>query len=69
MKPIHNRMPVMLTPDNERVWISDESLEDVIHLLQPYDKKEMNAHPVSSRVNSPKNNDISILNIDQQTLF
>ena len=69
MKPIHKRMPVMLTPENERVWISDEPLEKVLHLLKPYDEKEMNAYPVSSRVNSPKNNDISILNIAQQTIF
>jgi putative SOS response-associated peptidase YedK len=69
MKPIHKRMPVMLTPENERVWISDEPLEKVLHLLKPYDEKEMNAYPVSSRVNSPKNNDISILNITQQTIF
>ena len=69
MKPIHKRMPVMLTPENERVWISDEPLEEVLHLLKPYDEKEMNAYPVSSRVNSPKNNDISILNIAQQTIF
>ena len=69
MKPIHKRMPVMLTPENERVWISDEPLEKVLYLLKPYDEKEMNAYPVSSRVNSPKNNDISILNIAQQTIF
>ncbi len=69
MKPIHNRMPVMLTPEMEKVWISDEPLEEVLHLLKPYDETEMNAYPVSKRVNSPKNNDISILTIDQQTLF
>ena len=69
MKPIHNRMPVMLTPDNERVWISDESLEDVMHLLQPYDEKEMNAYPVTKKVNSPKNNDRSVMESDQQLLF
>lgn len=69
MKPIHNRMPVMLTPENERVWISDEPLEEILHLLKPYNEDEMNAYPVSKRVNSPKNNDISILNIEQQTLF
>lgn len=69
MKPIHKRMPVMLTPENERVWISDEPLEKVLYLLKSYDEKEMNAYPVSSRVNSPKNNDISILNITQQTIF
>jgi putative SOS response-associated peptidase YedK len=69
MNPIHNRMPVMLTPEMEKVWISDEPMEEVLHLLKPYDENDMNAYPVSKRVNSSKNNDISILNIDQQTLF
>ena len=69
MKPIHNRMPVMLTPENEKVWISDEPLEEILHLLQPYDAKEMNAYPVSKRVNSPKNNEASLIQNNQQTLF
>jgi putative SOS response-associated peptidase YedK len=69
MKPIHNRMPVMLTLDNERVWISDEPLDEIVHLLQPYDEKEMNAYSVSSRVNSPKNNEASLIENNQQTLF
>ena len=69
MKPIHNRMPVMLTPENERMWISDEPLEGVMHLLQPYNEKEMNAYPVSSRVNSPKNNEASLIENNQRTLF
>jgi putative SOS response-associated peptidase YedK len=69
IKHIHNRMPAMLTPEMEKVWISDEPLEEVLHLLQPYDEKEMNAYPVSSRVNSPKNNEASLIVNDQQTLF
>jgi len=69
MKPIHNRMPAMLTPEMEKVWISDEPLEEILHLLQPYDAKEMNAYPVSSRVNSPKNNEASLIQNNQQTLF
>ena len=69
MKPIHNRMPVMLTPENEREWISDKPLEEVLHLLQPYDEKSMNAYPVSKRLNSPKNNDPGVMVSDQQTIF
>ncbi|HDY75185.1 MAG TPA: SOS response-associated peptidase [Candidatus Marinimicrobia bacterium] len=69
IKPIHNRMPAMLSQETEKVWISDEPLETVLHLLQPYDEEEMNAYPVSTRVNSTKNNDPSLLETDQQTLF
>jgi putative SOS response-associated peptidase YedK len=40
-----------------------------MHLLQPYDEKEMNAYPVTKKVNSPKNNDRSVMESDQQLLF
>jgi len=69
MKSIHNRMPVMLDQENERLWVSDEPLEDVLHLLKPYNENEMNAYPVTKRVNSPKNNDSSVMESDQQSLF
>lgn len=69
MKPIHRRMPAILDPETEKKWISDEPLEDVLRLLEPFDEKEMNAYPVSTRVNSPKKNDPSLLETDQETLF
>ena len=69
IKPIHNRMPALLTSETEKVWISDEPLEDVLRLLTPYDDKEMNAYPVSSSVNSPKNNDPGLIDQNQRTLF
>ena len=53
----------------EKVWISDEPLEEILHLLQPYDAKEMNAYQVSPRVNSAKNNEASLIENNQQTLF
>ncbi|PSQ30635.1 DUF159 family protein [Halobacteriales archaeon SW_6_65_46] len=48
----HHRMPVVLASDGERRWLAepDESL------LTPYDG-EMDAYPVSKRVNSPANDD------------
>ncbi len=69
MKPIHNRMPAILSHETEKVWLSDEPLEKVLRLLQPYDEKEMNAYPVSTRVNSPKNNDPTLIEQNQITLF
>jgi putative SOS response-associated peptidase YedK len=47
---IHNtkrRMPVILRPEEERRWLSDISLDEVLSLLVPHDEKAMEAHTVS----------------------
>jgi putative SOS response-associated peptidase YedK len=51
MKPIHNRMPVMLKPDNYDKWLHEGDKT----LLKPYEKK-MICYPVSTVVNNPKHN-------------
>lgn len=57
MAPIHHRMPVILNPETEKVWlnrnINDADILD--NILQPYPSAEMEAYTVSSLVNSPKN--------------
>ena len=55
LEPIHNRMPVMLTPRVESVWL-DRSIEDpetLTRLLVPYPPSDMEAYEVSTLVNSP----------------
>ena len=57
MKHIHDRMPVILSPEDYDRWL-DPSLthaKEVEDLLKPYHGK-MNATVVISAVNSPKNN-------------
>ncbi|WP_027410007.1 SOS response-associated peptidase [Anoxybacteroides tepidamans] len=54
---IHDRMPVILPPDEQEAWL-DPELEDtdyVKSLLRPYSASEMNMYEVSTIVNSPKN--------------
>lgn len=55
--PIHDRMPVALgDPDQWNRWIDGEVLADEVQdLLAPFPPQEMNAHPVSTYVNSPRN--------------
>ncbi len=62
MKPLHNRMPVILTPETEAYWM-DENLDikEIKHLCQPLDDELLSAHPVSQRVNNPANNDHDLL--------
>ena len=57
MEPIHDRMPVILTRETEAAWL-DRSIDDPValtHLLAPYPAPELEAYPVSTLVNSPRN--------------
>ena len=54
---VHERMPVMLSKETLALWLkSDGKDAALLDLLQPYPAKEMEAHTVSKRVNSPSNN-------------
>jgi putative SOS response-associated peptidase YedK len=56
MAPIHNRMPVILPPLARERWLDPNSPEaDLCALLVPLPSDEMEAYPVSTLVNSPKN--------------
>ena len=58
MKDIHERMPVILKPEDENIWL-DPTIYDsskLNHLLKPLSEEVMEAYEVSSLVNSPRNN-------------
>ena len=56
VRPIHNRMPVILQPEDEEQWLdaSRISFAKAKSLLQPYPEELMNAHDVSTIINSAK---------------
>ena len=56
---IHHRMPVILPPDDYELWLDPEVREpdQLLPLLVPYPAEDMEAYPVSRRVNSPSNNE------------
>jgi putative SOS response-associated peptidase YedK len=59
---LHDRMPVILPPRDYTVWLDpDAARPDLDALLVPYPPELMEAWPVSQRVNSPKNDDPSLL--------
>ncbi|MFF2752772.1 SOS response-associated peptidase [Psychrobacillus sp. NPDC058041] len=65
MLGIHNRMPVIIKRENESDWLNP-LLQDkykLKSLLAPYDAELMEAFPVSSEVNSPKNNHSGLINV------
>jgi putative SOS response-associated peptidase YedK len=55
--PIHNRMPVILSPSAYAQWIDPAPLAPAAlqGLLAPYPANEMTASPVSTLVNDPAN--------------
>ncbi|MEC0612648.1 SOS response-associated peptidase, partial [Bacillus spizizenii] len=63
MKDIHDRMPVILTYDQEKEWLNPLNTEpdDLQSLLMPYNADDMEAYQVSPLVNSPKNNSLELL--------
>ena len=59
---IHNRMPVIVGPADFDRWLDPKaSAADVAGLLKSYPAGEMEAFPVSTRVNSPKNDDAACI--------
>jgi putative SOS response-associated peptidase YedK len=59
MAEVHNRMPVILHPEDEASWLEPSrrdrgSLEP---LLRPYEDDGLDMYKVSEDVNSPRNND------------
>ena len=61
VKPIHERMPVILTPEAEELWLNEQE-KDITDLLNPYEADQMKAFPISSLINSPTNNTPEVLN-------
>ena len=56
IRKIHDRMPVILLPEDYDTWLQDSTPElRLQQLLAPYPAEEMEMYRVSSEVSSPKN--------------
>ena len=57
MAPIHDRMPVILSPEVYGRWLDPEFQDknELLSLLRPFAGDDLIAEPVSTLVNSPKN--------------
>jgi putative SOS response-associated peptidase YedK len=64
MRPIHNRMPVILESKNYDLWLDAEATKPELlqPLLHPYPTEEMTAYPVSTAVNKPTNDSAECIN-------
>lgn len=59
---IHNRMPVIFTPEQETKWIDPLfDFNKASQYLLPYGDSDMVVYPVSAMVNNPKNDNAEIV--------
>lgn len=62
MAQIHDRMPAILTPENESYWLDNSlSTDEYLQLLKTYPSDLMDMYRVSDKVNSVKNNDKDLI--------
>jgi putative SOS response-associated peptidase YedK len=55
LRPIHNRMPVMLSNDDALKWLAvDDEIAHALILLKPYPPEKMEGYDVSPIVNNPR---------------
>jgi putative SOS response-associated peptidase YedK len=58
---IHTRMPVILPEEDHAKWLGEAKDGDLKALLKPFPANQMRIWIISSRVNSPENNDPGII--------
>ena len=57
MAAIHNRMPAILSPEQEKDWLDmDVPTKEVLKLIEPYPEEKMEAYRVSMEVNRVSEN-------------
>ncbi|MBD2002644.1 MULTISPECIES: SOS response-associated peptidase [Cyanophyceae] len=64
MRPVHNRMPVIIDPKDYDLWLDTEVKKPELlqPLLRSYSAEEMTAYPVSTKVNKPVNDSAELIN-------
>lgn len=69
MEPVHNRMPVILSPADYDRWLDPgDPARPPVDLLRPFPAEEMRCWPVSDRVGNVRNNDPQLLEEPQADL-
>ena len=59
MRPIHERMPAIIAPAHYELWLDSRitDKQEIMRYLTSAPSSQLTAYPVSTWVNSPKNND------------
>lgn len=59
---LHHRMAVILSPEDEDVWLHDGiSTQDLLRVLKPFPSEAMEAYPVSTRINTVSADDPNMI--------
>lgn len=58
---IHDRMPVMLEPDEEETWLDADDEDELESVLDPYEGDDLRTYTISRAVNSPDNDTPEII--------
>ena len=62
LKDIHDRMPAILLPEQEKLWLDDTiPPEELLDMIVPYPNELMEAFPVSNRVGKVSENDSDLI--------
>jgi putative SOS response-associated peptidase YedK len=63
MRTIHDRMPVIIPVEDYGSWMDPtiQNVGDLARFIRSYPSEQMRAHPVSKRVNAPKNDDAELI--------
>ena len=71
MAKVHNRMPVILEPDDYNDWLDprQRTPESLGPLLKPFDPEKMTAYPVSTMVNNPAMDSLDCIEPDGEADF
>ena len=69
MESIHDRMPAILTEEQEILWLSDDlSPKELVDMIEPYPADLMKAYRVSSEVGNVKNNHKNLIDPIEEVL-
>lgn len=60
IKPLHDRMPLIIAQDDYGVWLTG-NVDGASEVLGMSSSSELEAYPVSTRVNKPENDDPSCI--------
>ncbi len=60
LRPIHHRMPVIVSPDDYETWLTGNP-DDAEELLRPFPPDDMAFYRVTTRVNNVRNDDAECL--------
>jgi putative SOS response-associated peptidase YedK len=61
--PVHDRMPVIVAPENYGKWLGEEEADPMrlLLMLKPYPAEVMMTFPVDAKVGNVKNDDATLI--------